>query len=45
MSTIMIAIQAVMNPLGIFVGWILSGKGDVITGVFQSISAGKNRVI
>jgi len=40
MSTIMIAIQAVMNPLGIFVGWILSGKGYVITGIFQSISAG-----
>jgi len=36
----MIAIQAVMNPLGILIGWILSNQGNVITGVFQSISAG-----
>jgi len=39
-ATIMIAIQAVMNPLGILIGWILSNQGNVITGVFQSISAG-----
>jgi len=39
-ATIMIGIQAIMNPLGILIGWLLSNQGDVVTGVFQSISAG-----
>jgi len=40
MSTIMIAIQAIMNPIGILIGWVLSGQGHVVTGIFQAISAG-----
>jgi len=39
-ATIMIGIQAIMNPLGILIGWLLSNQGAVVTGVFQSISAG-----
>lgn len=39
-STIMIAIQAVMNPIGVAIGWILSDQGNLITGIFMSISAG-----
>jgi len=38
----MIAIQAIMNPMGIILGWILSGQGSLITGIFQAISAGKS---
>lgn len=40
MSSIMIAIQAVMNPVGVGIGWILSDQGDLVTGIFMSISAG-----
>lgn len=39
----MIAIQAVMNPLGIMIGWLLSGQGDLVRGIFESISAGKDK--
>jgi len=39
-STIMIFIQAIMNPIGIGIGWSLSSQGDLITGIFESISAG-----
>jgi zinc transporter 1/2/3 len=39
-STIMIFIQAIMNPIGIGIGWGLSNQGDLITGIFESISAG-----
>lgn len=39
-STIMIFIQAVMNPIGIGIGWGLSNSGDLVTGIFESISAG-----
>lgn len=36
----MITIQAVMNPVGIGLGWILSNQGFLVTSVFESISAG-----
>jgi len=36
----MIAIQAVMNPIGIALGWMLSESGNLISGIFTSISAG-----
>jgi len=36
----MITIQALMNPIGIIVGWILSSQGELIRGIFESISAG-----
>ena len=36
----MIAIQAIMNPIGIGIGWILSNQGNLVTGIFESISAG-----
>lgn len=39
-STIMIAIQAVMNPVGIAIGWALSDSGSLTSGIFTSISAG-----
>ncbi|KRX05287.1 hypothetical protein PPERSA_00588 [Pseudocohnilembus persalinus] len=39
-ATIMIAIQAFMNPIGIGLGWIMSDQGDMWTGIFTSISAG-----
>lgn len=39
-STIMIAIQAIMNPIGIALGWALSGSGNLTCGIFTSISAG-----
>ncbi|CAD8181701.1 unnamed protein product [Paramecium octaurelia] len=39
-ATIMIFIQAIINPIGILMGWILSNQGYIITGIFQSISAG-----
>ncbi|KAM3141595.1 hypothetical protein pb186bvf_006200 [Paramecium bursaria] len=39
-ATIMITIQAVMNPIGILFGWLLSNQGLLMTGIFQSISAG-----
>lgn len=45
MASIMIAIQAVMNPIGIMIGWILSDQGDLIRGIFESISAGKENII
>jgi len=41
----MIAIQAIMNPIGILIGWVLSGQGHVVTGIFQAISAGKNCIV
>ena len=44
MATIMITIQAVMNPLGIMIGWLLSGQGDLVRGIFESISAGKDKI-
>lgn len=40
MSTIMIAIQAIMNPIGVAIGWMLSDQGNLVTGIFMSISAG-----
>ena len=39
-STIMIAIQAAMNPIGVGIGWALSDQGPLVTGIFTSISAG-----
>lgn len=36
----MLFIQAVMNPLGIALGWVLSQQGTLIVGIFYSISAG-----
>jgi zinc transporter 1/2/3 len=39
-STIMILIQAIMNPVGVAIGWILSDEGNLVTGIFMSISAG-----
>jgi solute carrier family 39 (zinc transporter), member 1/2/3 len=36
----MITIQAVMNPIGIAIGWGLANQGNLITGIFESISAG-----
>ena len=39
-STAMIFIQAVMNPVGIGIGWGLANQGNLITGIFESISAG-----
>jgi len=39
-STIMITIQAIMNPVGILIGWMLSDQGYLVTGIFESISAG-----
>jgi zinc transporter 1/2/3 len=41
MATIMITIQAVMNPIGIMIGWLLSNQGDLVQGIFESVSAGK----
>jgi len=29
-----------MNPLGVSLGWILSDSGELMTGIFTSISAG-----
>jgi len=29
-----------MNPVGIGIGWALSGQNDLVTGIFTSISAG-----
>ncbi|CAD8176410.1 unnamed protein product [Paramecium pentaurelia] len=39
-ATIMIFIQGIINPIGILIGWILANQGYIITGIFQSISAG-----
>ncbi|CAD8098010.1 unnamed protein product [Paramecium sonneborni] len=39
-ATIMIFIQGIINPFGILIGWLLSNQGFIITGIFQSISAG-----
>lgn len=39
-STYMIMIQAVMNPIGIGIGWIMADKGPIYTGIFVSISVG-----
>ena len=39
-SQIMICIQAIMNPIGIGIGWGLANQGNLITGIFESISAG-----
>lgn len=40
MSTWMIIIQAVMNPVGIALGWLLSEAGPLTNGIFVAISAG-----
>ena len=40
LSTIMITISACCNPIGIGIGWLLSNQGDLITGIFMSISSG-----
>lgn len=29
-----------MNPIGIGIGWVISDSGPLITGTFESISAG-----
>ena len=39
-STIMIVIQACMNPIGVAIGWILSDQGPLVEGIFMSISVG-----
>ncbi|KAL4505217.1 hypothetical protein ABPG72_016284 [Tetrahymena utriculariae] len=39
-ATIMVAIQAAMNPMGIGIGWALSDAGDLVSGILMSISAG-----
>ncbi|CAD8111030.1 unnamed protein product [Paramecium primaurelia] len=39
-STYMIIIQAIMNPIGIGIGWIMADKGPLYTGIFVSISVG-----
>jgi zinc transporter 1/2/3 len=36
----MICIQAIMNPIGIGLGWILSSQGFLVTSLFEAISAG-----
>ena len=41
----MIVIQAIMNPLGVGLGWILSNQGDLVTSIFESISAGMKSII
>ncbi|EGR27854.1 zip zinc transporter family protein, putative [Ichthyophthirius multifiliis] len=40
MSSIMIAIQALMNPIGVGLGLALSDQGELITGIFMAISTG-----
>lgn len=39
-AKIMLTIQAVMNPIGIAIGWFLSKQGNLIVGIFYSISGG-----
>ncbi|KAL4462640.1 hypothetical protein ABPG74_000470 [Tetrahymena malaccensis] len=39
-ATVMLAIQAAMNPIGIGIGWALSDAGDLVSGILMSISAG-----
>lgn len=39
-SSIMIGIQACMNPLGISIGWMLSHSSDLVIGIMKAISAG-----
>ncbi|KAL4462641.1 hypothetical protein ABPG74_000471 [Tetrahymena malaccensis] len=39
-ATMMVAIQAAMNPMGIGIGWALSDAGDLTSGILMSISAG-----
>ncbi|EGR33716.1 zip zinc transporter family protein, putative, partial [Ichthyophthirius multifiliis] len=39
-ATIMIFIQAIMNPIGVGIGWSLSNSGSLVIGIFMSISAG-----
>lgn len=29
-----------MNPIGVAIGWALSDQGNLVTGIFMSISAG-----
>lgn len=36
----MIFIQAVMNPVGIIIGWVLSSQGNYVRGIFEAASAG-----
>lgn len=30
----MITMQAIMNPIGIIVGWLLSNQGELVSGIF-----------
>ncbi|KAL4505216.1 hypothetical protein ABPG72_016283 [Tetrahymena utriculariae] len=39
-ATMMLAVQAAMNPIGIGIGWALSDAGDLVSGILMSISAG-----
>ncbi|KAL4436171.1 hypothetical protein ABPG74_018155 [Tetrahymena malaccensis] len=39
-ATFMIALQGMMNPFGIGLGWALSDAGDLVSGILVSISAG-----
>ncbi|KAM3128226.1 hypothetical protein pb186bvf_019645 [Paramecium bursaria] len=39
-ATIMILIQAIMNPIGIIIGWIISSQNDYLISIFYAISAG-----
>ncbi|EGR31297.1 zip zinc transporter family protein, putative [Ichthyophthirius multifiliis] len=39
-ASIMIIIQAVMNPIGVGIGWSLSNSGSLVMGIFMSISVG-----
>ncbi|KAL4505222.1 hypothetical protein ABPG72_016289 [Tetrahymena utriculariae] len=39
-ATIMVIIQATMNPMGIGIGWALSNAGYLANGILMSISAG-----
>jgi len=36
----MIVVAAVISPIGIILGWLLSDLGNLMTGVFMSFSAG-----
>lgn len=40
MATYMIFIQAIMNPIGVGIGWVLSEAGKLVVGIFVSISVG-----
>ncbi|KAL4494249.1 hypothetical protein ABPG73_018768 [Tetrahymena malaccensis] len=38
-ATVMVVIQAIMNPMGICIGWALSDTGYLVNGILMSISA------